>query len=101
MSDRIGHPGFFAILDELAALHEKKGQDYGTDEDCLANVRAAADFGVPPWKAVAVRMGDKMKRIQAFCRKGSLANESLEDSLLDICSYAIIALVLFREEQGK
>jgi hypothetical protein len=45
-----------------------------------------------------VRANDKMKRLQTFAIKGSLANESVEDSLLDLAVYAIIGLQLFREQ---
>jgi hypothetical protein len=39
-----------------------------------------------------------MHRIQSFLQNGSLANESVEDSLKDLAAYALIALVLFREQ---
>jgi hypothetical protein len=45
-------------------------------------------------------MNDKMGRIQAAARGQHLENESVEDSFLDMAVYSIIALVLYREEQG-
>ena len=53
---------------------------------------------MPAWVGSAMRANDKMKRIQAFARRGSLMNESLEDSLRDLAVYAVIALVLLEEE---
>jgi hypothetical protein len=81
----------------MAELHKKKAQDYGTDADVLANVRASADFGVPAWIGVMIRANDKMIRIKSMAKKGYLTNESVEDSLMDLAAYALLALVLYRE----
>ena len=89
---------FHEILAELGELHDTKQKDYGADHDPFANVRNSQDFGVPAWVGSAMRANDKMKRIQAFARRGSLMNESLEDSLRDLAVYAVIALVLLEEE---
>jgi len=95
------HPSslrFYRLLGELAALHARKQRDYGRGDDPFANVRASEHFGVPGWIGAIMRGHDKMVRIQSHCLNGSLANESLEDSLRDLAVYAIIALVL-REQQ--
>lgn len=89
---------FNDILVELRNLHEKKSQDYGTDGDPYANVRASAEFGIAPWIGALIRENDKTTRIKSFIVKGTLANESLEDSLIDKAVYSIIALLLYREE---
>ncbi len=99
MSDYQGDPQFMAILDEIRAMHIKKGADYGTDQDTFANVRASEEFGVPAWKGAVLRANDKMARLKTYCIKGTLANEGVEDSLLDLANYAVIALRLFRETQ--
>jgi hypothetical protein len=93
------HPEFLAILDQMAALHRKKGADYGTDADIFANVRSSERYGVPGWQGAVMRAGDKMARLQTYCRRGRLANEGVEDTLIDLANYAVIALVLFREMQ--
>lgn len=86
-----------AVLEEMKAMHCKKGADYGTNRDIFANVRASEDFGVPAWQGSVIRANDKMARLKTFCVKGSLKNESVEDSLLDLANYAVIALCLYRE----
>lgn len=91
---------FDAVLDELRAMHHKKNQDYGRDEDPYANVRASVDFGMPAWVGGMVRGNDKMRRLQRFAQKGVLRNESLEDSLIDLAVYTIISLILYRQEQA-
>ena len=94
---RHGEQRFYALLEEMAALHEKKSRDYGGTVDPLANLRASADFGVSPFLATIVRLHDKIARLKTFCRTGKLANEGVEDSLRDIGVYSQLALILFRE----
>ena len=94
------HPGskrFHEILKELGELHDKKQEDYGSDRDPFANVRSSEDFGVPGWVGALVRGNDKVSRLKSFIRKGTLRNESVEDSLRDLAVYAVISLVLYEE----
>lgn len=93
-----GDPRFHALLAEIARLHDKKQADYGANTDPFANVRASQEFGVPAWVGALVRLNDKVTRLKAFSRRGSLANESAEDSMMDIAVYALIALILYREQ---
>lgn len=97
------HPSterFHAVLKDIAALHGKKGQDYGVTADPFYNIRQSArDWNLPPWVAAKIRGGDKVRRMQAFVRKGRLENESLEDSLWDDAVYSVIALVLYLDEK--
>ena len=100
-------PRFKDVLQELDDMQTRKGKDYGTEDDPLANVRASEDFGVPAWLGCVMRANDKMRRIQTAGRQQlttgqiQLANESVEDSLLDLAVYAIHALRLFREDAEK
>lgn len=97
------HPNsarFHTILAELGDLHDKKQKDYGRGDDPFANVRAASEWGVDSWVGTMIRANDKMRRLQTFAQCGTLANESVEDSLRDLAVYSIIALVLF-EQDGK
>ncbi len=91
---------FEGVLAEMAALHRKKNQDYGSDEDPFANVRASEEFAIPAWLGSIVRANDKMTRLKTFARKRQLANETVEDSLLDLANYAVIALVLYRQSEN-
>jgi hypothetical protein len=92
-----GDPRFLAVLDEMRALHIRKSADYGSGTDPLANLRAGEEFGVPAWLGATIRMNDKMTRLKAFATNGSLQNEGVEDTFLDLACYAILCLVLFRE----
>jgi len=91
---------FTSLLQEISNLHEKKGRDYGTELDPLANCRASAELGIPPWKGVAIRRADKWMRQKQYLSTGQLSNESFEDSLLDDAVYALIELILWREFFG-
>jgi hypothetical protein len=96
---RAGSKEFHKELGELGKLHDRKQQDYGTDTDPFANVRASEDFGVPAWLGCLIRMNDKMSRLKTFSKSGSLTNEGVEDSLQDLAVYSLIALCLFKEQQ--
>lgn len=97
-----GDPRFHVLLAELGRLHAKKSADYGMENDIFANVRASQEFGVEPWRGALIRLNDKVVRVKAFCLNGVLANEGVEDSLMDLAAYSLIALILFREKgNGK
>lgn len=91
---------FYALLDEIKELRRKKGQDYGTDVNPLANIQQSEDFGVPGWVGAIIRANDKITRLKSFATRGDLKNESVDDSLRDLAAYAIIALVLYEEESS-
>lgn len=93
----VGDAGFHALLNQIGRLHDQKQRDYGRETDPFANVRASHEWGVQPWVGAMVRLTDKVRRLQRFAERGTLANESAEDSMLDIAVYALIALRLYRE----
>ena len=89
---------FSQKLSVLLSLHNKKRADYGRVADPFANIRASAEFGIPPWEGAILRLNDKIHRIKSFIQNGKLVNESLIDSFQDIAVYAIIAWILYEEE---
>ena len=96
------HPSsaaFRSALDEVWQMHMSKSHDYGSSEDPLANIRNGAAFvDIEPWRAAMVRLSDKVTRLATFNRTGELNHEAVEDSLLDLASYALLCLVLRREQ---
>lgn len=96
-----GDPRFHALLKQIGELHDRKQADYGVETDPFANVRGSQDWGVEPWLGAMIRANDKVRRLQTFARTGSLENEGVEDSMMDLAVYALIALVLFREQEGE
>ena len=99
------HPtsqAFFDLCDGLKEMHRRKSADYGcpSGEDPLLNIRNGAKFvGIPAWKAAMVRLSDKVTRLATFNATGSLHNEGVIDTLEDLASYSLLALLLYREEQ--
>jgi hypothetical protein len=100
------HPtsqAFFDLCDRLKEMHRLKSGDYGcpSGTDPLANIRNGARFvGIPEWKAAMVRLSDKVTRLATFNATGSLTFEGVEDNLFDLASYALLSLLLYREECG-
>lgn len=101
--ERQGSQEFFGVLDEVAQTHSTKSADYGDrGGDPLANIRNGAEMiDVEPWRACLLRMSDKMQRLKSFCKNGSSKVDGPEDDLIDICSYAAIALVMYRESKQR
>jgi|694.fasta_scaffold89212_8 hypothetical protein len=101
------HPSsqaFYDLCDALKEMHRSKSNDYGcpTGTDPLANIRNGAAFvGIEPWRAAMVRLSDKVTRLATFNAKGTLTYEGVEDTLVDLASYALLSLVLYREEQQR
>lgn len=94
------HPNslpFVEILCEALELHSSKSKDYGLDQDPYANVRQSEDFGVPAWKGSMIRANDKIVRIKKFATSGTLKHETVEDSMIDLCVYFPIILMLYRQ----
>lgn len=88
---------FNDVLKELLAMHDRKGIDYGTHEEPFANVIAGAEFAsIEPWVAAMIRGQDKMGRLSKAAQGFKLAEETIEDNLIDLAVYSIIALCLFR-----
>jgi hypothetical protein len=92
---------FYELCDRLKAMHAGKSQDYGcpSGNDPLANIRNGATFvGIEPWKGAMVRLSDKVTRLATFNATGRLGHEGVEDTLLDLASYSLLALLLYQEE---
>lgn len=99
--DLPGHPMFYELLDRMREIHAAKNQDYGAG-DPLGNFKASADgLGISPFKGVLVRMSDKWSRIQSIVKRGThmVKDETIEDTLLDLAVYSILAIVIKRETE--
>ncbi len=90
---------FKTILDEMYATAERKNHDYAGNEDPLSNLERSANMGIPPWKGIVIRLGDKYSRLESFCRQGELRvkDESVEDTFMDNANYSILGLILYRK----
>jgi hypothetical protein len=44
-----------------------------------------------------VRIADKVQRLRTYCRTGRLVHEGVRDTLLDLASYSLLAIILHGE----
>ena len=95
------NPAFHSLLERIADLHDSKNHDYGEDGDALSNLRGCSRMGLHPTQGIAVRLQDKMSRIETFFSKGKLKNESLKDSFLDMAIYSLLAIVILEEGEDE
>lgn len=80
-----------ATFDELETLLLKKHEDYGP--------KNISDSPGGPLNGLRVRMHDKLARINNLIDNNkNPSNESLEDSFKDMANYAIIGLLVLRNE---
>lgn len=100
-----GHPRFHELLAQMAATHIAKGADYSSPEDILSNLRSSEAVGVPAWLGAMIRMSDKFERIRNLARKmakdsgaaPAVADETIEDTLIDLASYALLVRILLED----
>lgn len=89
------------LMDEQFSLFCKKQADYGP-----GNINAFGEFGV------LVRLNDKVERLKNLTHKQEIldsaippqrlpSNESIDDTWMDIATYALIALLLRRGQWPK
>lgn len=81
------------MMESDLELLMKKGHDYSTDNDCLANLR---EWG---FKGVVIRIADKYFRLKSFIQQGNLkvSDESVDDTLRDLSNYCYLARILRNE----
>ena len=97
-----GDPTYLALLEQMKQLHIAKNAGYsGENTDRWANFRMAKGFGVTALVGCLVRMSDKYVRIQNLLAKpeNDQVGERITDTLMDLASYALIAICLYREER--
>lgn len=105
-----GHPAFYQIVEEIAALHEKKNRQYAMPDDPLGNFRRTGQIiakmlkpGIDPTLASCLSfMSKQVDGVYEMFGEGKTDTpDQLEDKLQDIIVYGIIALILVREQREK
>jgi hypothetical protein len=92
------------MWDKTREIMKKKNVDYsGGSTDPFANFRGSLNYGVESEIGIAIRIGDKLKRVEAYIKNGALAvqDESALDSILDGINYLILMAGLIHERQYK
>lgn len=96
-----GDPRVHKLFQEAIDLYNRKNHDYAEDVDPMSNFEKSRDFGVEPWRAVLIRINDKMSRLSQLSKKSAQVEEKVRDTLLDIANYSLIAAVLYEEEHER
>tara|TARA_R100001463_G_scaffold31954_1_gene71850 strand:- start:1797 stop:2129 length:333 start_codon:yes stop_codon:yes gene_type:complete len=92
------------LYEDLIQVLKDKNNDYTAgSSSAFANFDASRDYGVPPLIGLCVRMGDKVKRVQTFCKNKTLSveGEHVQDAFKDIIGYCTIALAMIKEDKKQ
>ena len=95
--------GFQEITRHMYDLFLKKQADYGPSNIGMGKDKIETDDDVEKSMiGLAVRMNDKVQRLlNLVLNKRDPNNESLNDNLIDIANYAVMALLVRGKEWGK
>jgi len=93
---------FAEILGKMQAIHDAKDHDYSPNGE-FGNFFESEKIGVPAWKGAYIRLQDKYSRLCNLIlgKEAKVAEERLEDTLLDLANYAVIVLALRHYEREK
>ena len=96
------NPTLDALLREIGELHDKKNKDYSEDTNPYSNFEYAAMVSAPFVGAIdkvfAVQIGNKLARLsQLLGRDKAPNNESVDDTLRDLVTYAAIWAAHYRD----
>ena len=92
---------FTDITTYMQKVHDAKNNDY-SPEGQFGNFAESEKVGVPAWKGAFIRLQDKYTRACNLIRgkEQMVADEKLEDTLLDLANYAVIILCLLDARFG-
>ena len=92
-----------ALLEEIAALHDKKSADYtgGGDADPLDNYKQMIDLGMDPWLYVFCRATEKFSRAKSWVRRRSYqCSDTFREELIDMALLFLIITALIDEQNN-
>lgn len=85
---------FKDIIDEMFDVYQKKNSDYGNSVH-----KTFEEFGLTSF---LVRLSDKLNRAITLNKKeAAVADERLEDTLMDLANYAVLALVELKKGDAE
>ena len=93
LEDVSNEKGYDAVLKEMKDTYERKNSDYGNSFEKTLN-----EFGLTPGIA---QIHHKFERVKQLVKSpDAKVNESMRDSLLDMCNY-IAMTVAWMDKEGK
>lgn len=91
------------LLKDMEDLHRKKNAGYAGKRarDPWKNFRMATRIGLTAFQGCMTRWGDKVVRVENLVADPSneQVGENLEDTLMDLAAYSLIAICLLREDK--
>ena len=85
---------FKNITDTMFNLYKAKNSDYGNSVH-----RTYEEFGLTSY---LVRLSDKLNRAKTLSKKEALVqDEKIQDTLLDLANYSILALIELEKDKGE
>lgn len=95
------NPTLYYLFERAVRTILKKNHDYaGTSGDFYKNFRKSEKLGIPAWKAIYLRMQDKMSRIETFIREGhfEVEDEPFVDTLMDDDNYFFLMMACYIDD---
>ena len=94
---------FQLITEDMFDLFKRKQADYGPTNIGMGNRTINTDEDVEKSMiGLTVRMNDKIQRLMnLILDRKDPQNESVEDTLIDIANYAVMAQIVINKEWGK
>lgn len=88
------------LKDRLIDTVRRKNADYSAGDDAFKNFRYCEQIGVSVEKGILVRICDKIARYDNLSqgKEAQVKDESIADTLLDLCAYIIIYNIYVNEE---
>ena len=95
--------GFQEITRNMYELFKRKQADYGPSNIGMGKSKIETDEDVEKSMiGLSVRMNDKIQRLlNLILDRRDPQNESIDDNLIDIANYAVMALLVRGKEWGK
>jgi len=91
---------FKEVTDKMYSITDKKGSDYSWENDVFKNFELCERRGIETSDWMFVRMLDKVSRIgELLHRENKVADEKLEDTLIDLANYSLILFIYLKNKQ--
>ena len=93
------------FTNKILEVSKAKNADYtGVTDDPFANFKRVEALGIcSTEQGFLTRMSDKLARLSSFWQKGELQvkDESVTDTLMDLCNYTILMAAYLESKNGN
>lgn len=88
-------------LERMLTMSTKKKNDYSRVGPWQNFKDTSAFFRLRPWQSAIFNCVQKLSRVQSLSDGRKVANEPLEDTLLDFANYALFAYAMYLDEASE